>query len=121
MYGNGAMAGGMPYICDSTTFTENTTTGYTPAGFVVPKEGYISAFGYANEDLDWLFVASETNGSDSLPVGDYTYITKNLNGYRGGFIGGFWRNSSRAGCFYWVLNYSASYRYRFIGGRLCKI
>ena len=121
MYGNGAMAGGMPYICNSTTFTENTTTGYTPAGFIVPKEGYISAFGYANEDLDWLFVASETNGSDSLPVGDYTYIIKDLNGYHAGFIGGGWGNSSRAGCFDWSLGRPASHRYRGLGGRLCKI
>lgn len=121
MYGDGTMAGGMPYICDSTTFTEDTTTGYTPAGFIVPKEGHISAFGYANEDLDWLFVASETNGSDSLPVGDYTYITKDLNGYRGSFIGGSWNYSSSAGCFSWYLNRSASHRYRTIGGRLCKI
>ena len=120
MYGDGTMAGGMPYICDSTTFTEDTTTGYTPAGFVVPKNGYISAFGYANEDLDWLFVASETNGSDSLPVGDYTFA-ENLNGYRGGFIGGCWISSSDAGCFYWYLNNSASYRIRNVGGRLCKI
>ena len=121
MYGNGAMAGGMPYICNSTTFTENTTTGYTPAGFVVPKDGYISAFGYANEDLDWLFVASETNGSDSLPVGDYTYITKDLNDYHGGLIGGGWYRSSNAGCFDWGLNRSESFRSRVIGGRLCKI
>ena len=121
MYGDGTMAGGMPYICDSTTFTENTTTGYTPVGFVVPKNGYISAFGYANEDLDWLFVASETNGSDSLPVGDYTYIAENLNGYRGGFIGGGWYFSSAAGCFYWRFHRSASYRTGSIGGRLCKI
>ena len=121
MYGNGAMAGGMPYICNSTTFTENTTTGYTPAGFIVPKTGYISAFGYANEDLDWLFVASETNGSDSLPVGDYTYITKDLNGYHAGLIGGRWHHSSHAGCFYWDLHNSASVRHRAVGGRLCKI
>ena len=121
VYGNGTMAGGMPYICNSTTFTENTTTGYTPVGFVVPKEGYISAFGYANEDLDWLFVASETNGSDSLPVGDYTYIIKDLNGYCAGLIGGSWYDSSDAGCFYWYLLNSASRRYRTIGGRLCKI
>ena len=121
VYGNGTMAGGMPYICNSTTFTENTTTGYTPVGFVVPKEGYISAFGYANEDLDWLFVASETNGSDSLPVGDYTYIIKDLNGYHAGFIGGGWGNSSRAGCFDWSLGRPASHRYRGLGGRLCKI
>ena len=121
MYGNGAMAGGMPYICNSTTFTENTTTGYTPAGFVVPKDGYISAFGYANEDLDWLFVASETNGSDSLPVGDYTYITKDLNDYHGGLIGGGWYRSSVPGCFCWGLNRSESFRSRVIGGRLCKI
>ena len=121
MYGNGAMAGCMPYICDSTTFTENTTTGYTPVGFVVPKSGFISAFGYANEDLDWLFVASETNGSASLPVGDYTYIIKDLNGYRAGFIGGDWNYSSIAGCFCWRLVHSASNRNRAFGGRLCKI
>ena len=121
VYGNGTMAGGMPYICNSTTFTENTTTGYTPVGFVVPKEGYISAFGYANEDLDWLFVASETNGSDSLPVGDYTYSAKDLNSYRAGFFGGRWSHSSGAGCFYWDLGHSASHRHRGLGGRLCKI
>ena len=122
MYGNGAMAGGMPYICDSTTFTENTTTGYTPVGFVVPsKPGYISAFGYSNEDLDWLFVASETNGSDSLPVGDYTYTIKDLNGYRAGLFGGDWNYSSIAGCFCWRLVHSASNRNRAFGGRLCKI
>ena len=73
------------------------------------------------EDLDWLFVASETNGSDSLPVGDYTYITKDLNGYRAGLIGGGWHSSSAAGCFYWALGNSASYRSRGVGGRLCKI
>ena len=121
VYGDGSMKGGMPYICNSTTFTENTTTGYTPAGFIVPANGHISAFGYNNEELDWLFVASETNGTDSLPVGDYTYITTNLNGYKGGLLGGRWRHSSNAGAFYWDLHNSSSARHRGVGGRLCKI
>lgn len=122
IWGNGKMDGGQPYICSDFNFAENKNSGnYEPAGFTVaPKEGYISAMGYSTK-FDWLFIASETLGNSSLPVGDYTYLTQNLNGYRIALLGGYWNNWSNAGAFYWNLNYGVGFRYRNIGGRLVYI
>ena len=77
------MGGGQPYICSDFSFAESKNSGnYEPAGFTVTNaNGYISAMGYSTK-YDWLFMASECLGNSSLPVGDYTYITENLNGYR---------------------------------------
>lgn len=122
IWGNGKMDGGQPYICSDFNFAENKNSGnYEPAGFTVaPKEGYISAMGYSTK-FDWLFIASETLGNSSLPVGDYTYFTQNLNGYRIALLGGYWNGWSGAGAFCWALNNGVSYRYRSIGGRLVYI
>lgn len=122
IWGNGKMDGGQPYICSDFNFAENKNSGnYEPAGFTVaPKEGYISAMGYSTK-FDWLFIASETLGNSSLPVGDYTYFTQNLNGYRIARLGGGWSNWSIAGAFCWVLNNGVGDRYRDIGGRLVYI
>lgn len=122
IWGNGKMDGGQPYICSDFNFAENKNSGnYEPAGFTVaPKEGYISAMGYSTK-FDWLFIASETLGNSSLPVGDYTYLTQNLNGYRIAQLGGNWYAWSNAGAFYWSLNYGVGIRYRNIGGRLVYI
>ena len=122
IWGNGKMDGGQPYICSDFNFAENKNSGnYEPAGFTVaPKEGYISAMGYSTK-FDWLFIASETLGNSSLPVGDYTYLTQNLNGYRIALLGGYWVNWSNAGAFYWYLYSGVGYRNRNIGGRLVYI
>ena len=122
IWGNGKMNGGQPYICSDFNFAENKNSGnYEPAGFTVaPKEGYISAMGYSTK-FDWLFIASETLGNSSLPVGDYTYLTQNLNGYRIARLGGRWSSWSGAGAFCWVLYDGVSYRGRSIGGRLVYI
>lgn len=122
IWGNGKMDGGQPYICSDFNFAENKNSGnYEPAGFTVaPKEGYISAMGYSTK-FDWLFIASETLGNSSLPVGDYTYFTQNLNGYRIARLGGFWNSWSDAGAFYWGLDYGVGSRSRSIGGRLVYI
>lgn len=122
IWGNGKMDGGQPYICSDFNFAENKNSGnYEPAGFTVaPKEGYISAMGYSTK-FDWLFIASETLGNSSLPVGDYTYLTQNLNGYRITRLGGYWNSWSNAGAFYWTLIDSVGYRNRIIGGRLVYI
>lgn len=122
IWGNGKMNGGQPYICSDFNFAENKNSGnYEPAGFTVaPKEGYISAMGYSTK-FDWLFIASETLGNSSLPVGDYTYLTQNLNGYRIALLGGSWGNWSNAGAFCWVLNSGVGIRGRDIGGRLVYI
>mgnify|MGYP002609573332 FL=1 len=122
IWGNGKMAGGMPYICSDFNYAEGKNTdNYEGAGFTVtPKEGYISAMGYSTK-YDWLFIASECLGNSSLPVGDYTWLTQNLNGYRITRLGGSWYDGSSAGGFCWLLNDGVGYRDRNIGGRLVYV
>lgn len=122
IWGNGKMAGGMPYICSDFNYAEGKNTdNYEGAGFTVTKaNGYISAMGYSTK-YDWLFMASECLGNSSLPVGDYTYITENLNGYRITLLGGGWNSGSRAGGFCWALNNGVGARDRTIGGRLVYV
>lgn len=122
IWGNGKMGGGQPYICSDFSFAESKNSGnYEPAGFTVTNaNGYISAMGYSTA-CDWLFIASECLGNSSLPVGDYTYITVNLNGYRIPLLGGGWSSGGIAGGFYWGLHNGVGDRYRGIGGRLVYI
>ena len=122
IWGNGKMAGGMPYICSDFNYAEGKNTdNYEGAGFTVTKaNGYISAMGYSTK-YDWLFMASECLGNSSLPVGDYTYITENLNGYRIARLGGAWSDGSPAGGFSWNLNVGVGYRSRDVGGRLVYV
>lgn len=122
IWGNGKMGGGQPYICSDFNFAENKNSGnYEGAGFTATNvAGYISAMGYSTI-CDWLFIASECTGNSSLPVGDYTYITQNLNGYRIAQLGGYWYHGGNAGGFYWDLDSGVGYRSRSIGGRLVYI
>lgn len=122
IWGNGKMGGGQPYICSDFSFAESKNSGnYEPAGFTVTNaNGYISAMGYSTA-CDWLFIASECLGNSSLPVGDYTYITINLNGYRIALLGGVWDGGGYAGGFYWYLYDGVGNRYRTFGGRLVYI
>lgn len=122
IWGNGKMGGGQPYICSDFSFAESKNSGnYEPAGFTVTNaNGYISAMGYSTA-CDWLFIASECLGNSSLPVGDYTYITVNLNGYRIALLGGYWCYGGNAGSFCWSLNYGVGNRSRYFGGRLVYI
>lgn len=122
IWGNGKMGGGQPYICSDFSFAESKNSGnYEPAGFTVTNaNGYISAMGYSTA-CDWLFIASECLGNSSLPVGDYTYITVNLNGYRIAQLGGYWTYGGYAGGFCWYLVNGVGPRYRSIGGRLVYI
>lgn len=122
IWGNGKMAGGMPYICLDFNYAEGKNTdNYEGAGFTVTKaNGYISAMGYSTK-YDWLFMASECLGNSSLPVGDYTYITENLNGYRIARLGGGWTYGSYAGGFCWDLNNGVGDRHRNVGGRLVYV
>lgn len=122
IWGNGKMAGGQPYICKDFNFAENKNSdNYEAAGFTVAaKAGYISAMGYSTK-CDWLFMASECLGNSALPVGDYTYITELLNGYRIARLGSIWGSGVNAGPFCWGLNDGVGGRTRYIGGRLVYI
>lgn len=122
IWGNGAMGGGEPFYCDDFNFAENKKTdNYKGAGFTVTNAGgYISAMGYSTA-CDWLFMASECLGNSSLPVGDYHWVTQNLNGYRIALLGGCWTDGGNAGGFYWYLHTSVGHRARNIGGRLVYV
>ena len=122
MWGNGSMGGGQPYICNDFNFAESKNSdNYEPAGFTVTNAaGYISAMGYSTK-CDWLFMASECTGNSSLPVGDYHYITANLNAYRIALLGGSWSSGTYAGGFCWYLNDGVGARRRYVGGRLVYV
>lgn len=123
IWGNGSMKGGVPFVCTDFNFAESKNSGnYESAGFTLTNaSGYISAMGYGDEKYDWLFFASETAGSSALPVGDYTYVTANLNGYRVAHLGGGWPYGDGAGAFCWDVDSSVGYRRRTVGGRLVYI
>lgn len=122
IWGNGAMGGGEPFYCDDFNFAENKKTdNYKGAGFTVTNAGgYISAMGYSTA-CDWLFMASECLGNSSVPVGDYHWVTQNLNGYRLVRLGGSWGSGSAAGGFCWHLDDYVGNRGRTVGGRLVYV
>lgn len=122
IYGNGKMDGGQPYICSDFNFAENKNSGnYEGVGFTATNAGgYISAMGYSTI-CDWLFIASECLGNSSLPIGDYHWVTTNLNDYRMTLLGSSWNHGSIAGAFSWSLSNNISSRGRTIGGRLVFI
>ena len=122
VWGNGKMGGGQPYICNDFNFAESKNSdNYEGAGFTVTNaNGYISAMGYSTK-CDWLFMASECTGNSSLPVGDYHYITANLNAYRIARLGGYWNHGANAGGFCWTLYGGVGTRSRNVGGRLVYV
>ena len=123
LWGDGHMGGGQVFICDDFSFNEIKHDGnYQSAGFTISNgNGYVSAFGYGDEDYDWLFMPSETTGNSSLPVGDNYWCQPNLNGYRIARVGGSWLDGVNAGGFCWTCNTSPGYRRYDIGGRLLYV
>ena len=122
IWGDGTMNGGQPFICSDFNFAESKRTdNYEGAGFCLCNaNGYVKAFGYSQK-YDWLFLPSEIGGTSSLPVGDYAYVTPNLNGYRIALLGGYWNVGGYAGAFYWFVFYSVGRRIRTLGGRLVYV
>lgn len=117
------MGGGQPYVAEGFTYNESKNTDpYHPVGFTLANAtGYVNAMGYGSEEYDWLFMPSEIGGSSALPVGDYLYVTPNLNGYRIARLGGYWNYGSYAGGFCWSCGNGVSYRSRSVGGRLVYV
>ena len=113
---------GEAYVADHDFVDDSITSPYENTGIsMAQSNGYISAFGY-DEKFDWLFLPSEVSGNDSLPVGDYFY--QNVNGTTSKTVtrvGGTWADGSAAGGFYLGVANAASYRNRYIGGRLVYV
>ena len=122
IWGNGTMDGGEPYVCSNpANFAESQNSGnYEGVGFTVTNaNGYINALAYGGEKYDWLLMPNEigSGGDSNLPVGDYVYVTANLNGYRIARLGGSWTYGVNAGL-YWNLNDGVGYRTRILSARL---
>lgn len=103
-------------------FVDDTSAApYQSLGFTIAKtNGYVSAFGWS-EDCDWAFLAAETTGDSSKPVGDYHYQNAEYNGWFIARLGGHWYSSLYCGLCYWNVNSASSYRSRGIGSRLVYI
>lgn len=122
IYGNGNMSAGQPFICDDFNFADSKNNdNYIGAGFTITNaNGFVSAMGYSS-NCDWLFIASECLGNSSLPVGDYTFVLQNLNGYRIAQLGGRWDDGSSVGAFY-LNSYSGNNIHnRALSGRLLYV
>ena len=122
IWGNGTMDGGEPYVClNPANFAESQNSGnYEGVGFTVTNaSGYINALAYGDEKYDWMLMPNEvgSGGDSNLPVGDYVYVTANLNGYRIAPLGGDWGSGVGAGL-YWSLNTGVGARYRYFSARL---
>ena len=122
LWGNNHCLGGQPYVCKDFNYTENKMSdNYEAVGFTLPNSnGYIKAMGYDN-NFDWLFIPSKVGGDSNKPVGDYTYVTSNLNDYKVALLGGGWRNGSNAGGFFLACSGWVGHRYHDVGGRLVYV
>ncbi|MDL2301120.1 phage tail protein [Lachnospiraceae bacterium OttesenSCG-928-D06] len=107
------------YVKSNGAMTDDTRTGYTPVEFgLVKTEGYISAFGVANENNE-LFLPTEHSGTSALPVSDY--IWNNNTGWRVAELGGGWSVGARCGAWCLSLGSASSGRYRYVSGRLLYV
>ena len=122
IHGNGSQRGGIPYYCTDFNYEENKNSGnYVSTHITMANSSsYVSAFGYSTS-CDWAFIPTEGLGNSTKPVGDYIYVTQNLNSYCIARLGGYWHSGVIAGAFHWHWYTSVGYRHRTIGGRLARL
>ncbi len=122
IWGDGTMLGGQPYIANDFNFAElKHDDNYEPVGCVLVNEnGYSDAMGYGGDNYDWLFVPSENGGNTELPIGDYIYVTPNVNDYRNITYGGSALHGVNAGGWYIACNV-ATYQAPSGGARLLYV
>lgn len=123
VWGDGSMCGGQPYVANNFTFNESKNSdNYEGVGFTLPNaNGYINAMGYGKEEYDWLLLPSEIGGTSALPVGDFFYVTSDLNDYCIVLGGGSWNYGSFDGSFFGRCGYNVGSRNRSAGGRLLYV
>lgn len=107
------------YIAKDFNLCENKNSdNYELVNFTVSKtSGYISTFGY-DENFDWIFIPTETNGTSSLPIGDYYYHSYATTGYKSYPLGGSYNTRGFAGSMCLYLTYNSTHISNGHGGRL---
>ena len=109
------------YWADHGFVDDTAAAPYQSTGFTITKQnGYISAFGWS-EECDFLFLPAEATGDSAKPVGDYTWVNPDYNGWLITLLGGSWSYGLRCGFCCWNLSNASSYRNRNIGSRLVYI
>ena len=114
--------GGQAYICDDYNFADDKSDeNYHPVKFTLTNSelasGWISAFGY-DEEYDWIFLATEVNGTTALPVGDPAYRLTSPNAYSIMTSSGGWNSGNGVGMFNNSLNMASTRIYCQVGCRL---
>lgn len=111
--------GMVPYFCNTYTFVDDTSTGYTQIAFSLPSSNYITAFGYDSTN-DWILLPSESSSTANPtgPICDYVF---SYSGWRVAQLGGRWNSDSNAGAFSWGCNDYSSLASAAIGARLMFI
>mgnify|MGYP001050666921 FL=1 len=109
------------YWADHGFIDDTAAAPYQSTGFTITKQnGYISAFGWS-EECDFLFLPAEATGDSAKPVGDYTWVNPDYNGWFIALLGGHWDDGLSCGLCCWLLSYASSSRARFVGSRLVYI
>jgi hypothetical protein len=108
-----------PYVCNTFTFVDDTSTGYTQIAFNLPATNNITAFGY-DANNSWILLPSESSSIANVdgPIGDCVLSN---SGWRVPLLGGNWGQNSYAGAFCWNCYYSSSSAYSDVGARLMYI
>lgn len=105
----------VPYFCNSYTFVDDTSSGYTQISFSLPSSNSITALGYDSNN-PWVMLPSESSSTSNPtgPIGDYFWSS---SGLRVAQLGGYWTYDSFAGAFCWRCSSNASIADSYIGTR----
>lgn len=109
--------GYVPYIANSYSFSDDTSTNYTQLGFNIANGSgqYFGRFGY-DSTYDWIFIPyGSVTGDSSVPIGDCSFT--NSYGWLAARSGGYRNDESKAGLFCLFAYYSSSNSYSMAGGR----
>jgi len=109
----------VPYFCNSYTFVDDTSSGYTQISFSLPSSNYITALGYDSNN-PWVILPSESSSTSNPtgPIGDYVYSG---SGWCVAQLGSYWPYGSNAGAFCWACNNNSSNAGSSFGARVMFI
>ena len=123
--GDGASAGGAPYICTDFEYTPSTIgENYEYIGFNLPNTyGWISAMGRGNDKYNWVFMPAEcaSVANSLLPVGDNLWTISHVAENKIVVIGGAYTFQDNNGLFYYGCDNNSNIIASNYGSRLMYI